>query len=141
MSNRIVHFEIQADDVERAADFYRRMFGWEITKWDFPKVEGEEPKEYWMIMTAPKDSKEVGINGGLLKRPEGCKPVEKGQAVTGYVCTIVVDDIDAMIAKLEAEGCICAVPKWNIAGMAWQAYYLDTEKNVFGIHQALMKEN
>ena len=85
--------------------------------------------------------KEVGINGGLLKRPEGCKPVEKGQAVTGYVCTIVVEDIDETIKKLEEAGAICALPKMSLAGMAWQAYYLDSEKNVFGIHQVIQTPN
>jgi uncharacterized protein len=61
--NRVMHFEIQADEPERAANFYREIFGWTIEKipglgWD-----------YWMVMTADKDSKEPGINGGLLKRP------------------------------------------------------------------------
>jgi predicted enzyme related to lactoylglutathione lyase len=28
------------------------------------------------------------------------------------------------------------LPKFAIAGMAWQAYYKDTEGNIFGIHQA-----
>lgn len=28
-----------------------------------------------------------------------------------------------------------ALPKMALTGMAWQGYYLDTEGNVFGIHQ------
>ena len=135
MSNRIAHFEIHADDLGRARDFYQKVLGWEFFEW-----KGGDT-EYWMIMTAEKDSKEVGINGGLLKRPEGCKPVEKGQAVTGYVCTIVVEDIDETIKKLEEAGAICALPKMSLAGMAWQAYYLDSEKNVFGIHQVIQTPN
>jgi predicted enzyme related to lactoylglutathione lyase len=131
MSNRIVHFEIHADDPERAAAFYTKMFGWEIKKWDSLEM------EYWMVMTAPQDSKEPGINGGLIRRPKECLPTVPKQAVTGFVCTILVENIDETIAKLEAEGAICAVPKMSIAGMAWQAYYLDTEKNIFGIHQPL----
>lgn len=129
MSNRVAHFEIQADDINRAKDFYGKIFGWEFSQWS-----GGE-KEYWMIMTADKDSKEAGINGGLLKRPDGCKPVEKGQAVTGYVCTIVVDNYDATAAKILEAGGIEALPKFDLAGMAWQGYYLDSEKNIFGIHQ------
>ncbi len=133
MSNRVAHFEIQADDLQRAMDFYKKIFGWEFVEW-----KGSDT-EYWMIMTAPKDSTETGINGGLLKRPGECDPVKPRQAVTGYVCTIVVDDIDATIKKLEETGSICALPKMDLAGMAWQAYYIDTEKNVFGIHQPLVK--
>ncbi len=129
MSNRVAHFEIQAEDPERAIAFYKKIFGWEITKWEGGQM------EYWMVMTAPKDSTELGINGGLLRRPAECRAPEKGQAVTGYVCTVVVENIDETIKMLEAEGSICAVPKMALVGMAWQAYYLDTEKNVFGIHQ------
>ena len=131
MSNRVSHFEIQADDLNRAMDFYMKIFGWEFVEW-----KGGDT-EYWMIMTAPKDSTEPGINGGLLKRPAECDPVKPRQGVTGYVCTIVVEDIDATIKILEEADTICAVPKMDLAGMAWQAYYLDTEKNVFGIHQPL----
>ena len=29
-----------------------------------------------------------------------------------------------------------AMPKFALAGMAWQGHYLDTKGNTFGIHQA-----
>ena len=32
----IVHFEIPADDVERAQKFYTEAFGWDIKKFDMP---------------------------------------------------------------------------------------------------------
>jgi predicted enzyme related to lactoylglutathione lyase len=38
---RPVHFEIHAEDPERAANFYSQLFGWEITKWD-------GPVDYWL---------------------------------------------------------------------------------------------
>ena len=129
MSNRIVHFEIHADDLARARDFYTKVFGWEFEEW-----KGGD-KEYWMIMTAPKDSKELGINGGMLQRPEGCKPVEPGQAVTGFACTVVVENYDEIAKKILENGGIEAMPKFDLAGMAWQGYFLDTEKNIFGIHE------
>ena len=31
--SRIVHFEINADDPQRAVAFYQNVFGWEIKKW------------------------------------------------------------------------------------------------------------
>lgn len=132
MPNRIAHFEIQADDVERAAAFYRAIFGWEIKKWESPDM------EYWMVMTGPQDSKEPGINGGLLRRPAKTPPKEHG--TNAFVCTAVVDDYDATEKKILAAGGIVAMPKFNIAGMAWQGYYLDTEGNTFGIHQPIKKE-
>lgn len=124
--NRPVHFEIHVDDIERAIKFYTEVFGWKIERW--------AENEYWIIMTAPKDSKEMGINGGMLKRnlPRPAKEV----GIKGYVCTMVVENYDESEKKILAAGGILAVPKVALAGMAWQGYYIDTEGNIFGIHQA-----
>ncbi len=127
MSNRVVHFEIYANDLERAMKFYTEVFGWTYQKWDF----GGEP--YWGVMTAPEGSTELGINGGLLKRP-GPAPIE-GQAVTAWACTVQVENIDETIKKIENAGGTLALAKQAIPGMAWQAYYKDTEGNIFGVHQ------
>ncbi len=129
--NRIVHFEIHASDLKRAAEFYKSAFGWDIQKW-----EGLD-QEYWMVMTAEKDSKDPGINGGMLLR-QGPAPTE-GSAVNAFVCTVQVEDIDKTITLIEKAGGILALPKFLIADMAWQAYYKDTEGNIFGVHQALIK--
>ena len=45
---RVIHFEIPTDDPERAAKFYRNVFGWEIQKWD-------GPVEYWLVTTGDED--------------------------------------------------------------------------------------
>ena len=62
---RVVHFEIHADDPERAISFYQSVFGWQFQKW-------EGPLEYWMIITGP------GINEGtpgiLTTRPSMSTP-------------------------------------------------------------------
>lgn len=125
--NRIVHFEIQAENIERAMKFYTDVFGWEFPKWM------DEPL-YMGVMTAPKDSKEPGINGGLLIR-KGSAPAN-GQPVNAFICTVQVENIDETIKKIEAAGGTLALPKYAIMNMAWQAYYKDTEGNIFGIHQA-----
>ena len=57
MANRVVHFDVYADDVERAIAFYQTVFGWTIAK-----VEG---MDYWLITTGEG---ERGIDGGLSKR-------------------------------------------------------------------------
>lgn len=123
--NRVTHFEIQADNIERAIKFYGDVFGWQ-----FPKY----MEAYWGIMTAPKDSKDPGINGGLLKRP--CAAPEIGQGTNAFVCTVEVENFDDIATKVEAAGGKVAMPKFAIAGMAWQGYFLDTEGNIFGVHQA-----
>ena len=73
---RVVHFEIHADDPERAVAFYSNVFGWTVSRW------GENP--YWMIETGPRD--EPGIDGGLMER----QGEVDGTAVIAFVCTVDV---------------------------------------------------
>ncbi len=127
MPNRVVHFEIMVDEPERAIAFYQNVFGWTFEKWE-GSVTG-----YWMAMTAPRESKEAGINGGLMKRPAKAPPHECG--ANAFVCTVQVEDYDATAKKIDVAGGTVAMPKFALAGMAWQGYYKDTEGNIFGVHQ------
>lgn len=130
--NRVVHFEIQADEPERAMKFYGDVFGWTYQDWG--AVTGSP---YWGIMTAPMDSKEPGINGGLLKRPCPAPALEQG--TNAFTCTVQVDDYDTHEKKILEAGGKVAMPKFLIGDMAWQGYYIDTEGNTFGLHQVKPK--
>ena len=122
---RVIHFEIHAQEPERARKFYSGTFGWEITKWN-------GPQDYWLVKTGPDG--QPGINGGLLRRM-GPGPVD-GQAVTSYVCTIDVPSVDEYVKKITAAGGTPAVPKMAIPGVGYLAYMKDTEGNIFGIMHA-----
>ena len=124
--SRVVHFEIHADDVERAKSFYTAVFGWTFE--DYGQFTGSP---YWGIHTGR--SEEPGIDGGLLQRP--APPPAREQGANSYVCTIGVEDYDASERRILAAGGSVAMPKTALTGMAWQGYYLDTEGNTFGIHQ------
>ena len=128
MPNRVSHFEIHADDIMRASNFYREVFGWDIQGWPMP-----DGTTYWMIMTAPKDSAEIGINGGFIQRP--CPAPAGPQGLTGYCCTITVESYDDVAKAILAHGGKEAMTKFALMGIAWQGYFLDTEGNTFGIHQ------
>ena len=39
--SKVIHFEIPADNPERAIKFYEDVFGWEIEKWELG--------DYWLI--------------------------------------------------------------------------------------------
>jgi predicted enzyme related to lactoylglutathione lyase len=51
-----VYFEIQADDLGRAANFYASVFGWKLSRAE------RTPVEYWRIEMGD------GGRGGLLRR-------------------------------------------------------------------------
>ena len=58
-----------------------------------------------------------------------------GATVAGAVLTMGTDDFDATAARIVEAGGTVALPKSALVGMAWQGYFLDTEGNVFGVHQ------
>jgi len=120
---RAVHFEIHAENPERAVKFYQSVFNWQFNRW------GEQ--EYWVIITGKPE--ERGIDGGLLKR-KGDNPVN-GQAVNSYVCTVEVDSIDKSVKDVETNGGKIVLPKMPIPTVGWLAYCNDTEGNIFGIMQ------
>jgi uncharacterized protein len=127
--NRVTHFEIHADNTERAIKFYVSVFGWEFTKWE------QSPTEYYLIKTgvdAPGTAW-TGINGGLLKRDI---PVTENAGFTAFVCTMDVANIDEMIKKVEENGGRLAREKVEIPQMGWLCYCKDTEGNCFGMMQA-----
>ncbi len=122
--SRVIHFEIHADNPDRAVTFYSGLFGWQFKKW-------EGPMPYWLITTGP-DS-QPGINGGLVARPGS--PPAPGQGTNSYVCTVGVDNLDKTLTRLPTLGGKVAMPKMPIPGVGWLAYGIDTEGNTFGIMQ------
>ena len=107
----IVHFEIPADDVNRAKTFYSKLFGW--------KIEGAQGMpEYSIIDTfgAPM--------GGMMKR------LNPDQQITNY---IGVPSVDEFALKVEKLGGKIIVPKMAVPKMGYFVICKDTENNTFGI--------
>jgi len=116
--NRFTHFELATTDLEKTANFYREVFGWQVDKW-------EGPVEYWLVTTG--DHSTPGINGGLM---------HTGPEMTGTINTVEVEDIDAVLARTLANGAEVIMPKDAIPGVGYQAYIKDNCGIVVGIHQA-----
>ncbi len=122
MSDSVIHFEIPADDLERAHTFYRDTFGWEINH--MPEM------QYTMVTTT--ESGERGpvnpgaINGGMFQRTE---------TMTTPVVTIGVDDIDTAMERISAAGGTAVGDKMQVGEMGWAAYFNDTEGNLIGLWQ------
>lgn len=89
MPNRVVHFEIEAKDKDRASKFYADAFGWDMQK---------QPEEYGgYVMAVTGDPKQPGgINGGLFQ-------VEKKE-LNAFSCVIAVDDINKTMADVKSAG-------------------------------------
>jgi uncharacterized protein len=124
MSGEVGHFEIPADNTERARKFYSATFGWKLTP-----VPG---MDYTMVQTGAADAqgmpKEPGyISGGIGKR---------GGPLEHPVVTIVVDDVAAAEKKVEKNGGQVIQKKQAIPGnMGFTAYFKDSEGNVVGLYE------
>lgn len=111
---RVVHFEVPADDPDRAAAFYAEVFGWTITRW-----RGRE--DYWEVSTGTGAE---GIDGGLRRR---AAPVQS------TVATVDVASVDKATAKVVEQGGRIVMPTVSVPGVGYLAYCEDTEGNVFGV--------
>lgn len=123
----VVHFEIPADDTERAQKFYTDVFGWNIVKAPMPGI------EYFMVSTTPTDDKQMpakpgAINGGMQKR------MAPGESP---VLVVSVANLDEALAKATASGAVVVMPKMQVADMGLYARIKDTEGNVIGVWQDL----
>lgn len=121
MSNRVVHFEIEAKDKERAKKFYTETFGWKMDQM------GEDLGNYVVVITG--DPKEPGgINGGLYESEK--------KEVNAYRCVISVDDIEKAMKDVKAAGGkILTEEPVNIPGIGLSAGAEDTEGNRFSLLQ------
>ncbi len=120
---RVVHFEIHADDPDRAERFYSEVFGWTITHW-------KGPVDYRLVCTGENAP---GIDGAIMSRPQ---PLAD-EGLGGYVCTIEVDDIGATERRVLSAGGQRHRDRQEIPGIGLHGYFKDTEGNVFGVLQAV----
>lgn len=124
MSGSVVHFELPADDLERAQGFYRDAFGWSINP--MPEM------HYTMVSTGPvgqdmMPTERGVINGGMA---------ERGGPITAPVITIGVDDLEASLKKVEELGGKTVQGKMAVGDMGFAAYFADSEGNTVGLWQS-----
>ncbi|MBI4039284.1 VOC family protein [Candidatus Daviesbacteria bacterium] len=120
--DKVVHFEIPADDMARAKKFYEDIFGWKVNPWD---------KNYYLCTTVVTDEammpQEPGaINGGIQKRDEQVK---------APILVIHVSNIDEYLEKVTAAGGTIIHPKVRIDDIIYYARITDSEGNILGLAQ------
>ena len=112
---RVIHFEIHADNPQRAILFYAEVFGWKFTKW-------QGQMDYWVIQTMP--SNRPGINGGLTKREFPGQPINVG---------IAVPSVGDYLARIEARGGKTVVGATELPDKTRFAVCQDSEGNALVI--------
>ena len=119
----IGHFMIPADNVDRAKHFYSTLLGWTIEPVGTPgDMAGMAAMQYHDIRTGAALQGTMNT-GGLYKR-------HMSEPILNFV---IVDDIDAVQAKVEKLGGKITLPKQDIAGVGLVVMIQDTEGNVIGL--------
>ena len=118
MATRFRHFAINADDVQRAKTFYEQALGFEFNPWG--------PPNFYQIKNLGD-----GLMGALQERRE----IAPGKSANTFETTLGVDDLQATIVAIEANGGKIVMPPFHIQGVGELIYFEDTEGNVCGAMQ------
>ncbi|WP_026585395.1 VOC family protein [Bacillus sp. J33] len=112
---RVVGFELNSQEPEKAAQFYSKVFGWEIS----------EPNwEYWPVKTG--DDQCSGINGGISRGPNDYPH--------GTRIQIEVESIDEAISSAKDNGALVVREKMDFDNF-YLAYLMDPTGLGFGLIQ------
>jgi uncharacterized protein len=116
---RVIHFEINADQPDRAAKFYHEAFGW--------KIDRDKNHDYWVIRTG---NESPGIDGGILKR------IAPGANTVDIIEVSSLESTRKNIGRLGGE---CFMPDIHVAEIGTSTYCRDTEGNIFGLLEPIAK--
>ena len=111
----IVHFDVPADNVERAKKFYSTLLGWKFES--FPEM------QYNLITTTNLEGN-PGVGGGMGKR------MDPSQRIVNY---FGVKSIDTAIKQVKSLGGTLLTDKMAVPKMGYLANCIDTEGNTFGL--------
>ncbi len=117
MTNHIAHFEIFANDVERARKFYEKVFAW--------RFEVAGPPDFYLIETGPPVDR--GVSQGLIAKRSG--PAAQGP-INAFRVTISVDSIGEIAAAIEAAGGKLRSAVIDIPHVGQVLEFADTEDNI-----------
>ena len=109
MPNKLAHFAVEAEDVDRARRFYESLFGWRFEPWG--------PPDFYLIHQA-------GVHGALQKKQAPPAPSRRG-----FECSIAVADLASSIATIRESGGKVLGPKVTIPTVGELARFADTEGN------------
>ena len=119
-SNFVVHFEIPVLDLDRAMEFYSKVFETTLSR--------EEIDGYQMAMF-PVEDDGLGASGALVKGDVYIPSIE------GCFLYFGVTNIDETIERAIASGGSVMYPKKSNGELGWVAEIGDTEGNRIALHE------
>lgn len=116
MKNKLTHFAIHIDDMERAKNFYDGVFDWGFQSYgqaDFLQIKADKTEGGELI-------------GALQSRSYSAVP----EKIIGMECTIGVENVDEIAERVKENGGQILMTKTAIPYVGWIAKFLDTEGNL-----------
>ncbi len=120
-TNPVHWFEISVNDMDRARKFYENVLEIQL---------GLHQVESTLMAWFPTTEGGAGCSGALLKS-EGRTPSHDGTMIY-----FSVPDIEAVLARVEANGGRTLTPKTDIGEYGFYAYFEDTDGNRVGVHSS-----
>ena len=112
---RIIHLEIVAADHDRAAEFYSKVFGWQVTP-------APVPEGYLLADTGEGE----GIDGAIMSSRYQTQPT---------IAWIDVDDIETTLDTARGAGGEPVGEVQELPGVGRLCYLRDTEGVLIGLRQ------
>ena len=121
MKNPVNWFEIATTDLERAKDFYSKVF-----ERNFQLIEMPESKMYMF----------EGVEGGGALNASGALVLDKGNtpSADGTIVYFECEDAAVEEGRVEAAGGKVILPKMSIGQFGFISQIIDTEGNRIGLH-------
>lgn len=116
-----VKFEIPADDLKRASEFYREVFGWSTM---------DLPFNYVVLDTDGKPVDPTASSGGISPRNDFVK---------APVLIIPVDSIDETAKKIKEAGGETLDEKQQVGDFGFSMYIKDTEGSIMCLWEEMKK--
>lgn len=121
MNNKMTHFAIHIDDMDRAKQFYEGVFEWGFNAYG--------PPGFLQIKTDQTENAE--LIGALQSRNYSPVPGK----IIGWECTVAVENIDDTMERVVQNNGQVLMPKTVIPHVGWIAKFLDTEGNLVCVMQ------
>ena len=119
--NPVHWFEISVNDMDRAKKFYESVLGLQL---------GLNRVESTLMAWFPTTEGGAGCSGALLKSER------RTPSHDGTMIYFSVANIEAVLARVEANGGRTLTPRTDIGEYGFYAYFEDSEGNRVGLHSS-----